>query len=443
MGLLLAYPWFDRLSLWALVRYYFPLSRMWAAALISDGVPERFLDELSLKGEKLDLDRLQGVLFHVEATRATAAAVDDAWTNAFFGDEDLPDEALVAIETARLDQSHRLNSLRNQFRYLCGTGLSIQRPAPPTPAEVENAYGKYLGNRSDLFAFPEHPPAIQVSRPVPGVVGTDYWLRFRSPSLRLNDTVYARVHEPDGVKNPPTLVFGHGICVDFDHWRGLIDEVDDLVSMGVRVIRPEAPFHGRRRPDGRYSGEAIVATTPFGPLDAFTGAIREWSVMLDWARRTSDGPLAVGGSSLGALMSLLCADVARDWPERVRPRAMLLITHCGRQRDALIDGGLAKAWKSIEAMEEVGWTSESIAKYIDLLNPSFENAPIVDPKNIISVLGKYDHITPFNSGVKILDAWNVPAENRFIWKRGHFSVPMTMIRNTEPLKAFHTVLQAL
>ena len=35
MGRLLAYPWFDRLSLWGLTRYYFPLSRMWAAVAMA------------------------------------------------------------------------------------------------------------------------------------------------------------------------------------------------------------------------------------------------------------------------------------------------------------------------------------------------------------------------------------------------------------------------
>ena len=43
MGWLLAYPWFDRVSLWSLTHYYFPLSRLWAAATESNGVPEQIL----------------------------------------------------------------------------------------------------------------------------------------------------------------------------------------------------------------------------------------------------------------------------------------------------------------------------------------------------------------------------------------------------------------
>ena len=295
MGWLLAYPWFDRVSLWALVNYFFPLSRMWAAAAASGGVPERFLDQLEIDPGKVDMERLQTVLLQVEAARATAAAVEARWEEAFFGPEPRTDQELVSIETARLDQRHKLNSLRKEFRFLRRHKIAVQRATPPAMDEVEAEYGHFRNDRAPLFAAPDPMPEIEVSRPVPGNVGTDYWLRFRSPQPRLNDMVYARVHEPEGVENPPTLVFGHGICVDFDHWRGLIDEVDALCRMGVRVIRHEAPFHGRRRPEGRYPGEAIVATTPLGPLDSFSGSIREWSVLLGWARRRARGRLRWAG----------------------------------------------------------------------------------------------------------------------------------------------------
>lgn len=255
----------------------------------------------------------------------------------FFGPDPRTDQELVSIETARLNQRHKLNSLRKAFRFLRHHPIAVQRATPSRKEEIAAAYGHYLTDRMPLFSAPDPMPKIEVSRRVTGNVGTDYWLRFRSPHPRLNDMVYARVHEPEGIANPPTLVFGHGICVDFDHWRGLIDEVDTLCRMGVRVVRYEAPFHGRRCPQGRYPGETIVATTPLGPLDSFSGSIREWSVLLDWARRTSNGPLAVGGSSLGALTSLLCADVARAWPERIRPQALLLVTHSGHQQDALVN----------------------------------------------------------------------------------------------------------
>ncbi|MFX8770618.1 hypothetical protein ABTM91_20900, partial [Acinetobacter baumannii] len=59
--------------------------------------------------------------------------------------------------------------------------------------------------------------AVMVSESVPTPAGIDYWLRFKSPGA-IGDTVTARVHEPRGVRNPPTIIYGHGVCVDFDHW---------------------------------------------------------------------------------------------------------------------------------------------------------------------------------------------------------------------------------
>ena len=64
----------------------------------------------------------------------------------------------------------------------------------------------------------------------------------------------------------------------------------------------------------------------------------------------------------------------------------------------------------------------------------------MEARNIVSVLGQYDHVTPFASGLELMDAWQVPAANRFIWKRGHFSVPMTMIRNNKPLHKFREIM---
>ena len=440
MGLLLAYPYFDRVSLWALKKQFFPLSRLWAAATISGGVPERFLANIPLSANGVDLDRIQKVLFQTEAARATASAVDKYWEDCFFGSKNKTSEELVAVETARRDHHHALNILRNKFRFMLKYPIPIVHTEPPSPQEVAKLFDGALINRKPMFKVPSPMPEIEKSRRVPGAVGTNYWLRFASPSKTLGDSVYARVHEPEGIKDPPTIIFGHGICVEYDLWHGLIDEVDELCRMGIRVIRPEAPWHGRRRPSGRFSGETIVGTAPLGPLHAFSGAMREWSVLIDYARSTSKGRVAIGGSSLGAQMSMLYADISRDWSKHLRPDAMLLITHSGNQQDALLKGALAQVWKSREAMIKKGWDGESAGKYLPLLDPNLDLPPVMPPQNIVSVLGNRDHVTPFESGLNLLNTWQVPQQNRFIWRRGHFSVPMTMIRDTSPLKRFHEIM---
>ncbi len=440
MGWLLAYPWFDRVSLWSLTHYFFPLSRLWAAATQSNGIPEQFLASIPLSAAGIDMDRVQKALFPTVAAVATAAAVNDAWEEAFFGTSPRHTEELVAIETARRDRQHSLNRTRWNFRFLLSHSIPIIQPQTPDIDEVAALYGDALEDRRPVFSPPSEMPTVEVSRKVPGSAGTEYWLRFASPSERLSDTVYAHVYEPEGVKNPPTIIFAHGICVEFDHWHGLVDEVDELCRMGIRVIRPEAPWHGRRRNPGHFSGETIVSRSPLGPLDAFTAAIREWSVLTDWARNRGSRKIAVGGSSLGALMSLLCADVAGDWPQHLQPQAMLLITHSGNQQDALLNGALARVWKSHDSLVAAGWTSELTRQYVSLLDPSWESPPVMDARNIVSVLGRYDHVTPFASGLQLMDAWQVPDANRFIWKRGHFSVPMTMIRNNKPLLKFREIM---
>lgn len=443
MGLLLAHPYFDRVSLWALTHYFFPLSRLWAAATASEGVPGRFLSEVPLDASGIDLNKVKKSLLPIEAARATAAAADWHWEEAFFGGRKCGPEDLVALEAARRDNHHALNVLRRRFRYLLKHKVPAVRYDIPSPEAVAAEFSAALEDRMPFFAPPDPMPRVETSRRMPGTTGTEFWLRFASPSQHLGDRVYARVHEPDGVKDPPTLIFGHGICVEFDMWRGLVDEVDDLCRMGIRVIRPEAPWHGRRRPAGMYSGEPIVATAPAGPLHAFTGAMGEWSALIDWARQTGKGAVAIGGSSLGALMSLLCADISRYWPDRLRPDAMLLITHCGRQQDAWQDGVLAQIWKPDEAMTAKGWSQEMSGRYLPILDPDRTQTPVMKPENIVSVLGRYDRVTPYRSGLGLLDAWQVPPENRFLWRRGHFSVPMTLIRDTSPLRRFAEIMSRL
>ena len=86
--------------------------------------------------------------------------------------------------------------------------------------------------------------------------------------------MYARVLEPIGVTNPPTLLFGHGIGVEYDHWRNTVDFLKYLPQLGIRVIRPEAAWHGRRVPDGFYGGEYFLSTTPLSGFDFFAAQLK-------------------------------------------------------------------------------------------------------------------------------------------------------------------------
>ena len=367
-----------------------------------------------------------------------------AWEQAFFGDGDAAPDDLAGIERQRLFRRNGYNAQRRLF----APWRSAVRAAPirwaiPSPDEVAADFARpWSPIRPRRSPFRTRCPRLRNRAGFAAAPGRrDRWIRFASPSSRMNDEVVARVYEPDGIVDPPTLIFGHGICVEFDHWRGLVDEIEALVAMGIRVVRPEAPWHGRRVPGGRYGGEMFIASAPRGALDHFTAAAREWAVLIDWCRRTSGAPVAIGGSSLGAMTSQVIVDKARFWPERLRPDAMLLITHTGRIADAAVHGSMAQAWGIAENTMARGWTGELIGRFMPLLDPVGE--PVIPPENIVTVLGSRDHVTPFASARLLIEEWRVPPENRFIWRRGHFSVPVAMLRNRAPLRRFKAVLDGI
>ena len=435
-------PLLDPLASFALRRLFFPLSRLWAAADEARGSADVFIEAAGISARANRRDRLLAALERFEQSRAAADAVNAAWERMYFPERpgEIPLAAeRVAMERARLHLAHRHNLARRHFRFLLGPSVPRVRLDIAAPEDIEASYGPALQDAAPCFAPPGNRPEVEVSRAVPTAEGRDYWVRFASPSPRLGDMVYARVYEPAGIKNPPTVIFGHGLCVEFDQWDGLVDEAVELCRLGLRVIRPEAPWHGRRRPRGYYGAERMIGSFPAGSLDLFTGAVREWAVLADWARRNFPGPLGFGGASLGALTAQLAASRARDWPAELRPDALLLITHCEQLSRASLDGELSRMWGSRSLWESKGWDEELVGRYLGILDPGA--APTVRPDTIVTVLGRHDSVTPFAGGMRLIDAWQVPEENRFIWNRGHFSIPITLLHDHAPIERFAQVLR--
>ena len=85
------------------------------------------------------------------------------------------------------------------------------------------------------------------------------------------------------MSDPPTLVFLHGISMETEMWRGGADMVSDLALEGVRIVKPEGPWHSRRRPPGWYGGEPAMGLGPLGFLDLFHAWIAEVAALIDWA----------------------------------------------------------------------------------------------------------------------------------------------------------------
>lgn len=421
VGTLLARPWFDRATLFALKHMFFPASRLLAAADEARGDTAIFKQAVPLVDTAVPYARLQRLLARVEQARAAAASVEARWEAVFFGSDGARESERVALEAARITARHQFNSLRWTLRAALPFKVPGARLALETPEAVAARLDPLLAE-GRLQCASADGVVVTRSQSVMTAAGLDYWLRFESPVI--GDLVTARVHEPVGVIDPPTIIFGHGVCVDFDHWMGLIDESVGLVAHGFRVIRPEAPWHGRRTPRGFFAGERTVATFPAGICDSMRAAVSEWAVLARWARQHSHGMLAFGGSSLGAMTAQLAAPHAK-------PDALFLVTHAADMTAVALEGDLSALWADPKAYLAIGWTPELARRTLSLLD-----APAVcpvPPHHVVSVIGRRDRVLPYRSGRDQLQGWQVPAANIFEWDRGHFTVPASMIRNRAPL----------
>jgi pimeloyl-ACP methyl ester carboxylesterase len=438
-GAVIARPWLDRFTIRFFGRWFFPSSRLWAAARAANGSLDHFYDQVPMQPVPRVAGRLSSLLEHFERARGQVVAAESRWEAAFFGDAAISAADRIECEARRLDQRASYNGLRRRFAFLTRYAeVPSVRWEISSPMELAADYARVVKNKAHPFAAPDNMPDVVVSRSLPMTSATDYWIRFESPS-DIGDTVVARVSEPVGDRNPPTLIFLHGVGVEFDHWHGLIDEAARLVRAGFRVVRPEAPWHGRRVPDGRYGGEKFIATLPRGTLEFSSAQVREVAVLMDWCRNNTGAPVALGGSSLGAHMARLAAARAHDWAPRLRPDALFLVTPCGRLEDAAIEGSFARIWGTAEAAGAQGWSPVLRSKWLSLIDPV--RPPAVPPERIVAVLGQYDRVTPFESGRKLVEDLQIPVANIFSWPLGHFSIPVNMVRNNGPVDRFREVIE--
>ncbi len=439
-GRLIARPWLDAFILYLLKHWFFPLSRLWAAARAAEGDVDRFIKQVPLeRPSKSQRRTIASALRQFERARLKAFSMDQLWHFYFFGEEAVAEERLPIVEEMRLDFRTDYNLTRKKFaslRRLVKTSVSM---SPPTPDDVAKRFGENGEKLPEYFDLPEQFPDVEVSRSIPTGNGTDYWLRFASPSGQMNDLVYARVHEPAGIDNPPTLIFGHGMSVEFDHYHQLLDEVTQLTKLGIRVIRPEAPWHGRRVLPGHYGGEQFLSNLPISIFDFVAAQHKEWATIIKWCRNNSNGAVAIGGSSLGAQSAKAIAMNATQWPKKLQPDALLAITHSQYMSEAALDGVLSDIWNLGDAMRAAGWHQDTEKTWLQRIDPA--RPACIKGENIVTVYGTEDTVTPIRTALIQMDAWNVPQENRFSYKRGHFTIPLGMINDDAPLLRFATVIK--
>ncbi len=438
IGSLIAWPWFDRVALWGLARWFLPLSRAWAAATVAGGDLDRFMAEVPL-------DRLPAgstgltrrALHRIDRLAADYAEAHAAWEAAFFGPADPGSEGLALADARRSRTSQRLMMGRSAMMNLPMLGAVPRiRYAIPDRTEVEARFGALADRPERAYVMTGAAPRIERSRALVTPEATEYWLRFTSPHTPLatlgGATVWAHVYEPHGVANPPSLVYGHGLGVEIEMLEGASEESLNLLREGVRIVRIEAPWHNRRRPAGSYGGELFLASQPLGGLDLFAAQVREMGLLVAWCREQGSRRVAVGGTSLGALASQLVASHAHCWPQAMRPDALMLLTTSDDVGGLAFHSSLAHATGLNAALAEAGWSVADIDRWRPLTDPL--PAQPLPPEDIVILLGRVDDVTPFPQGLALAGRWKVPPENLFLRHQGHFSAAVGLVRDPAPLR---------
>jgi hypothetical protein len=430
-------PWFDALALPGIVRWYFPLSRAWAAASVVGVDVRRFCAEVSCGPLP---HRMTALALSAAATRERRYGVAaETWEASFFGASAPPAAALLEAESTRTAAAQSWMATRSAF-----VPLHLRANFPPLKwcavreTEVEKRHGARLADPDSAFPAPPQPE-IERSHAMPGKAGETSWLRFLTPVAGAPDTAWARVIEPHGATDPATLIFLHGVGIETEFWNADLGRVDGLVQAGIRIVRPEAPWHGRRREAGWYGGEPVMARGPLGLLDLFAAWVGEVAMLVAWARETSRGPVAVGGVSLGALTSQLVASVASRWPARNRPDALFLVGTTGDVIEAALSGGLGQGLGAEAQLTALAWSPAAMQRWAPLLQP--QGAPAMGPDAVVMVIGTSDVVTPFDGGMALARRWALPAENLFLRRQGHFSVALGIEHDTAPLERLITILR--
>jgi hypothetical protein len=435
LGGIVLRPWFDRIALAMMVKGYFPLSRLWAAAEAAGDDVDRFVLEAPLAPlAGRSLDRARSALGQALLLRSLAEDAERDWRHAFFAPG--PPADLAAAEQRRSQASFLSMTSRTRFRFLRRRVPAI-RFAPVAPQHVEARYGTMRDHAGDLFRLPDREVRVSRALERDGVV--ERWLRLPCPQQDIGGHCWAHVFEPAGGFDH-TVIMGHGLGIEADAWGAGLSMAPPFLARGMRVIEPEAPWHGRRRPSGRQAGEPFVALGPLGAIELFSAHVPEMGALVRWARETSRGRVAVGGISLGALASQLVVAHAGGWPAEARPDAALFITTTDRLEQVAWEGGFATGFGTPAAFGREGWTREKVAEWVPLTAPTGD--PAIDPARIVMALGRADAITPYRGGRAFAGRWRIPRENLFVSWQGHFSVPLGLVRNPAPIERLCELLRA-
>ena len=448
LGALLARPWIDRVGLIGLRRWYFPLSRLWAAANVSSGDVARFCEEADAGWSPALPDRLVAPLLgrHLRL-QAAAQTARSAWEDALFGDPEPSGQRL-----RRLDEQRRVAATRHLASRLSFYPLLFPRRPPPArwqidqPAEVTADLARALAEPNVLYDVPIDPGTVAVSRSTPKGDVREYWLRAATPFPRLrrrrgSEVLYARLVEPADGNAEATIIFGGGLCQEVELVNVTGDAAARLAATGWRVIEPVSPYHGLRAMPGRYGGEPFFAAGPSSALDLIAGQAVEAALLIAWCRGRFSGKVALVGISMTSFAAQQVASRCHLWPSQARPDGVMLISHSGRLDQATLTGRLALDLGLDRALAQAGWSGQRLADLCRLVDPLDE--PALEPSRIVSVLGEADEWVPYRDGLAIAHRWGLPPANMFSYRVGHLGMPFQLGRDGSSIERLRQVLRGM
>jgi hypothetical protein len=434
-------PWMDPIALPALRQLYFPLSRLWAAASVLDPADPRFAEQTGLAPVNgFSRSVTTSLVAQVAQRYAAHREAERRWEAHFFGGDAARLGQQAEVEAARRSAAASWMTSRVMLAPLRLTAnVPPVRWRVPSIAEVDAAYGRYLGKPSEAF-MPALPwPEIETSQPIEAEGTRSYWVRFPSPHPRIADMTLAKIVEPTGAPPRGTVVAGNGVCIEPEMYPSRVLEIAGaLAGRGLRVIELTSAWHGRRTPPGWYGGERLFATLPLGALDLFIGQAWEVAVLMDWSRRAFGGRVGLVGVSMSALVSQLFLSHAGAWGRDACPDAALLMLHSSNLEEVTFSGELLDAIGVTDAVTRAGWNRDALLRWMPLMTPT--DTLCIAPDRLVSLLAREDRVMPVAGGIAQLERWKVPAENRFIWPHSHMSVPGMLRLDDAPIRRFIDIL---
>jgi hypothetical protein len=441
-------PWLDRLLLRWVCKTYLPLSRGWAAARWAEGDVDALRAELQRCGARVPgQGRLAKLAAALPPAERRYRETMQAWEQDFHGLRRPSDAHLVASERGRERAAQRLMAQR---AWVVPIHRRCRLPAAafdiPDGAAVEASHGARADAPDRAFPAPAAPEARR-THAVPGPDGPVSWIDWPAPmagvrDFPVGDRVRARVVEPENRPDAPTYVHLHGIAMEPEMMGTQRDPVLELASRhGIRVVRPEAPWHGSRMAPGFWGGEPALAHAPTGWLDLLQAWVAEVAQLVAWARATGDGPVAIGGLSLGALTAQVATTAARAWPAEMQPDALFLSATSGDMLQIGFEGAMAKQLGALRAVRAAGWDHDALTRFRPLLEP--HGPPVMPASRIVMHLGRVDAVMPIEGARALVRRWGVPEQNLFEVPRGHFTAPMALHVDPGPLDRLAMVLNRL